>query len=66
MGGSSEDTDIRIREATGGCHQLSKVWESVNLGIKLKIFKSNVTLVLLHSSKTYRKPHKLSGLDTAA
>jgi hypothetical protein len=57
-GGTEKDIETRIANAF---HMLNRIWYSSNLskGYKIRIFNSNVKLVLLYVSETWKINKKL-------
>lgn len=55
-GGTGEDMKTRIGKARATFNILNKIWKSKNISMKtkLKIFNSNVEIVLLYGSETWK------------
>jgi hypothetical protein len=56
IGGTEEDVASRIKEANGVFVQLYPVWRNQNIskGVKIRIFNTNVKLVLLYACETWK------------
>ena len=63
LGGAESEIKARIGKARAAFHKLKSVWRNSLLSrkTKIKIFKTNVVVVLLNCCETWRKPKKDEG-----